>query len=55
MVEYAVLLAHNASSVLTLAGNDVLSWASDLNWARITLALLGLVTLRLGVWAFRGR
>ncbi len=55
MVEYAALLAHNASNVLSLAGNDVLSWASGLNWARITLALVALVTLRMGVWAFWGR
>jgi hypothetical protein len=55
MVEYAVLLAHNASNVLTLAGTDVMAWASGLDWARIALAVVGLVTLRMGIWAFRGR
>ena len=55
MVEYALLLAHNTSNLLTLAGTDVVAWASGLNWARIALALVGLVTLRMGIWAFKGR
>jgi hypothetical protein len=55
MVEYAVLLAHNASNAVSLAGNDVLSWASGLNWAKIGTAAVALVSLRMGIWAFRGR
>ena len=55
MVEYALLLAHNTSNLLTLAGTDVVAWASGLNWARIALAFVGLVTLRMGIWAFKGR
>jgi hypothetical protein len=55
MVEYALLLAHNTSSLLTVAGTDVVAWASGLNWARIALAFVGLVTLRMGIWAFKGR
>ena len=55
MVEYAFLLAHNASDVIGLAGSDVLSWASGLNWARIVIAALALISLRMGIWAFKGR
>lgn len=53
MVEYAVLLAHNASDVVGLG--DVLSWASGLNWARIGIAALALISLRMVIWAFQGR
>jgi hypothetical protein len=55
MVEYAVLLAHNASDVVSLASSDVLSWASGLNWAKIGIAALALISLRMGIWAFKGR
>ncbi len=55
MVEYAVLLAHNASQVVGLASTDVLSWASGLNWAQIGIAALALITLRIGIWAVKGR
>ena len=56
MVEYAVLLAHNASDVVSLMGSDVLSWASGLNWARIGIAAaLALISLRMGIWAIKGR
>jgi hypothetical protein len=55
MVEYAVLLAHNASDVVGLAGSDVLSWASGLNWVRIGIVALVLISLRMGIWAFKGR
>ena len=30
MVEYALLVAHNTSNLLTLAGTDVMAWASGL-------------------------
>lgn len=55
MVEYAVLLGHNASAVLSLAGSDALSWASELNWARIGIAALALLSLRMGIQVFKGR
>jgi len=55
MVEYAVLLAHNASNVVGLTANDVVSWASGLNWARIGIAALALISLRMGIWALKGR
>jgi hypothetical protein len=55
MVEYAVLLAHNASDIVSLAGTDLLTWASELNWPRLGLAALALISLRLGIWAFKGR
>jgi hypothetical protein len=55
MVEYAVLLAHHASNVVGSAGSDVLFWASGLDWAKIGIAALALVTIRMGIWAFSGR
>lgn len=54
MVEYAVLLAHNTAGTLSVAGNNALSWASG-NWATIVIAALALISLRIGVYAFRGR
>ena len=55
MVEYAVLLAQNSSDLVSMTANDVLSWASGLDWVRIGIAALGLISLRLGIWAFMGR
>jgi hypothetical protein len=55
MVEYAVLLAQSTSNSLSLAGHDVMAWASGLNWVRIGVAVLALFTLRAGIWAFGGR
>ena len=54
MVEYAILLAHNASGTLSLVGGDALSWAGS-NWATIGIAALALVSVRMGIWAFKGR
>jgi len=54
MVEYAVLLAQNTSNVLSVAGNNVLSWASG-NWATIVTAALALISLRIGIYALKGR
>lgn len=54
MVEYAVLLAQNASNIMSVAGNDVVTWASG-NWAKIGIAALALISLRMGIWAFKGR
>ena len=54
MVEYAVLLAHNATGVVGPAVSEVLSWASG-NWARIVIAALALISLRIGIYAFKGR
>jgi len=55
MVEYAFLLAHNASDVVSLVSSNVRSWASELTWARIGIAALALISLRMGIWAFKGR
>jgi Flp pilus assembly pilin Flp len=55
MVEYAVLLAFNASNVVTLVGNDVVFWVSGPNWPKIAIAALALISLRMGIWAFKGR
>jgi hypothetical protein len=55
MVEYAVLLAYNASNTVSLMSSDVLSWASGLNGVRIGIAALALISLRMGIWALKGR
>jgi hypothetical protein len=55
MVEYAVLLAHNASDVVSLVSSNVRSWALELTWARIGIAALALISLRMGIWVLKGR
>ena len=47
MVEYAVLLAHNSANFMSGVGNDVLSWASRLDWSMLVYVAAGLVLLRL--------
>ena len=54
MVEYAVLLAHNGFNVLNLAANDVVSWVSG-HEATIVIAALALISIRIGLYAFKGR
>ena len=53
MVEYAVLVAHNSASFMGGVGNDVLSWASRLDWIMLGYAAAGLVLLRLAFVAFK--
>jgi hypothetical protein len=53
MVEYAMLVAHNSASFMGGVGNDVLSWASRLDWIMLGYAAAGLVLLRLAFGAFR--
>jgi hypothetical protein len=50
MVEYALLLAHNASG---LVPQNIMAWASQLHWESLGYAALGLIALRFAVWAFR--
>jgi hypothetical protein len=50
MVEYALVLAHNATGAFA---NGAMSWASQLHWESLGYAALGLVALRIAVWAFR--
>ena len=50
MVEYALVLAHNASGLFS---HDVMSWALRLHWETLGYAALGLVALRIAVSAFR--
>jgi hypothetical protein len=47
MVEYAVLVAHNSANFMSGVGNDVLSWASRLDWTMLVYAAAGLILLRL--------
>ena len=47
MVEYAVLVAHNSADFMSGVGNDVLSWASRLDWTMLVYAAAGVVLLRL--------
>lgn len=53
MVEYALLLAHNSSSLLSGVSGDVLSWASRLNWTMLAYAAAGLLLFRVVFGAFR--
>lgn len=53
MVEYALLLAGTSLGSLTSIAASFMNWASDLNWTVVSYALLGLVALRIAVWAFR--
>jgi hypothetical protein len=50
MVEYALILAHNATS---LVPQNLASWVSQVRWESLGYAALGLVALRIAVWAFR--
>jgi hypothetical protein len=54
MVEYAILVAHNTSGVVSLVGGNALAWAGS-NWIGIAIAALALISLRMGIWAFKGR
>jgi hypothetical protein len=53
MVEYAVLVAHNSASFMSGVGNDVLSWASRLDWSMLGYAAAGLILLRLAFGAIK--
>lgn len=50
MVEYALILAQNASGNVA---HNVASWASQVQWETVAYLVLGLVTLRMAVSAFR--
>jgi hypothetical protein len=52
MVEYAILIARNATSIVP---SDIVSWLSQLHWGTLGYVALALVTLRFAVWAFRPR
>jgi hypothetical protein len=52
MVEYALLLA--GTSISTFA-STVSAFLSGLNWNVLSYLLLGLVALRIAVWAFRSQ
>ena len=55
MVEYAILLANNTTDVLSMTGRDVHAWLSGLNWARIGIGALALLSFRMAIRAFTGR
>jgi hypothetical protein len=46
MVEYAVLVAHNAAGSFNLLAQDVSSWFSRLDESALVYAVLGLVLVR---------
>jgi hypothetical protein len=50
MVEYALIIAHDALSVIP---NDLLSRVSQLHWSSLGYAALALVALCVAWWAFR--
>lgn len=50
MVEYALILAHNASGSVA---HNVASWASQVQWETVAYLVLGLIALRMAVSAFR--
>jgi hypothetical protein len=53
MVEYAVLLAHDATGFFTGVRSDAYAWASTLDWNKIGYVVLALAVLRLATWAFK--
>jgi hypothetical protein len=55
MVEYAILLAQNTTDIISITGRDVVAWVSGLNWARIGIGALGLISFRMAVRAFSRR
>ena len=55
MVEYAILLAQNTTDIISMTGRDVVAWVSALNWAKIGIGALGLLSLRMAIRAFTGR
>ena len=55
MVEYAILLAQNTTDIIGMTGRDIVSWVSALNWAKIGIGALGLVSIRMAFRAFTGR
>ena len=55
MVEYAVLLAQNATDVMSMAGNNVLALASEFTWARAGIVALALLSLHMGISVFKRR
>jgi hypothetical protein len=50
MVEYALILAHNAVNVIP---NDLLSRVAQLHWPSLGYAALALIAVRVAWWAFR--
>jgi hypothetical protein len=50
MVEYALILAHNAAGFLP---QNLSSLVSQVRWESLGYAALGLIALRVAVWAFR--
>jgi hypothetical protein len=53
MVEYAMLVAESAFTSLGSFSRSAELWLSRLNWGVIGYAALGLVALRVAVWAFK--
>jgi hypothetical protein len=53
MVEYAMLVAQSASMSLGSFARAAEVWLTHLNWTVIGYAALGLVALRVAVWAFK--
>ena len=50
MVEYALILAHNAAGFLP---QNLASFVSQVHWQSLGYAALALLGVRLAVWAFR--
>jgi hypothetical protein len=55
MVEYALILANVAGTTFKTVGMNVESWASGIQWGALTYALVGLIALKMALWAFRPR
>lgn len=55
MVEYALILAHVAGTTFRTLGANVESWASRFRWDIAAYALVGLIALKIALWAFRPR
>lgn len=55
MVEYAVLVAETSLAAFGSFTRSAELWLSRLNWEVVGYAALGLVALRIVVWAFKTR
>ncbi|MDQ2673836.1 MAG: hypothetical protein M3Y40_04200 [Chloroflexota bacterium] len=55
MVEYALILAHSGLLSLQTVARSAELWLSRVNWEIVGYVGLGLIALRIAVWAFRPR
>ena len=55
MVEYALILAQVAGTTFRTLGANVEFWTSGIRWDIVAYGLVGLIALKVALWAFRPR